>query len=253
MSTIWLIENDFILRDSLAEVFRYGKFNVSTFKNGYEAWKELKSGKMPDLVITDLFMPLMDGLELTEKIKSTPKLSNIPVILAASNVLVSKKLKDLELEADAIIEQPIETDLLLETIQLALEAKITHSTQKLNFPSKLGTISRDNRFMLRLNNVSNTYLQEVDFDELATTLNQSKSTLERKIRRITGLSLNQYFKQYRLELAKVLIISDNGNMSEIADRTGFTSLSYFSQAFKNHFDYSPREVKRLYQYQIATV
>jgi signal transduction histidine kinase/DNA-binding response OmpR family regulator len=222
------------------------KYEILVAKNGAEAW-DIVRRDLPDLVISDIMMPVMDGLELTRNIKTDMKTCHIPVILLTAKVSVENKLDGLEAGADSYIPKPFnEKHLQLRVKKLIeLRSKMNdhyrdhHSFE--NFENPIGRL--DKRFLDRTASVieDNILSQEFGVEELSKEIGISRVHLYRKIKQLTGLSVSEYVRAVKLNKARGLMGRGGMSISEIAYTSGFTSPSYFTKCFKNQYDISPSE------------
>jgi signal transduction histidine kinase/DNA-binding response OmpR family regulator/ABC-type xylose transport system substrate-binding protein len=222
------------------------KYEIGVARNGVEAW-EIVRKDLPDLVISDVMMPMMDGLELTRNIKTDMKTCHIPVILLTAKVSVENKLDGLEAGADSYIPKPFnEKHLQLRVKKLIeLRKKLNehyrdhHSFENLESP--IGRL--DKRFLDRSASfiMDNILSQEFGVEELSKEIGISRVHLYRKIKQLTGLSVSEYIRSVKLNKAKALMQNGGMTVSEIAYASGFTSPSYFTKCFKNQYEMSPSD------------
>jgi signal transduction histidine kinase/ligand-binding sensor domain-containing protein/DNA-binding response OmpR family regulator len=199
----------------------------------------------PDLVISDVMMENMDGIQFCRSLKSTPEISHIPVILMTALASVENKLTGYKVGADDYITKPFEPELLkirVRNILGNIENAKMGFRNNLNVSAKELTISKiDEDFMQQVillleKNIDNS---EFDIDSFCKNIGVSSSQLYRKIKSITGLSPNEFIRTYRLKKAAHLITESNLNISEIAYKVGFNDALYFSKCFKKQFGTTP--------------
>lgn len=241
MEHILIVEDDLNLQETLLDIFELKGFQVSSADNGKEAIEAIEYEK-PSLIISDVMMPVMDGFELVEHLKKNSSTELIPVILLTANAMMEAKLKGLEYGATDYITKPFEArELVLKVANILKERKkLTQSI--LTTPALDEPISEDEAFLRNLRNVVDEHLDtpKLSVDKLAGLLFISKSTLQRRIKRIAGKNANEFVNDYKMECAKQMLENRVGNASEVAKRVGFSSLSYFSQSFKKHYGVNPK-------------
>lgn len=223
-----------------------GDFNTLLAANGEEALNILKERKV-DLVISDIMMPVMDGCELCNVIKTDVNYCHIPVILLTAAVGVETRIQSLKVGADSYIEKPFSIELLRASIASIFKNREIAFKQFTDSPLSAyrGTAQNtvDNDFMNRLHDEVMKRLAdpELSTETLTTVLGTSKSTLYRKIKANTGLNINEYIRLCRLKEAAEMLASHKYRINEVAYLVGFTSPSYFTSSFQKQFNVSPSE------------
>jgi DNA-binding response OmpR family regulator len=240
---ILIVEDNSELREFLSD-YLSPDYQILNAENGYEGLKICQS-ENPDLVISDVMMENMDGIQFCKSLKSTPEISHIPVILMTALASVENKLTGYKVGADDYITKPFEPELLKIRVKNILgniqKAKMGFRNN-LNVSAKELTISKiDEDFMQQVillleKNIDNS---EFDIDSFCKNIGVSSSQLYRKIKSITGLSPNEFIRTYRLKKAAHLITESNLNISEIAYKVGFNDALYFSKCFKKQFGTTP--------------
>lgn len=244
MNTLLIVEDDLNLRDTLVDIFELRGFNVKTAGDGLEAWHSTNQHTF-DVIISDVMMPKMDGFELLQKLKEQTNTALIPVIMLTANTLIESKLLGLEYGANDYITKPFEArELVLKVINLIkmrkkLKEFIVNTTPVIDEPSEGDLFMKQ----LKKHLAGNLENPDMTLDSLAADMFQSKSTLQRKIKKATGKTPNQYIREYRLECAKQMLQQEVGNTSDIAKKVGFRSLAYFSYAFKQYFGINPSRLQ----------
>jgi len=199
----------------------------------------------PDLIITDVMMPKMDGLQLCNKLKSDFRTSHIPVIMLTAKATMDDKITGLEIGADDYIMKPFEAGELKARIKNLIEQRNRlheHFIKSglVEFEYKNIT-SVDQTFLKSVYSVINNKLSDPLFgvESMANELAVSKSLLYKKLSSLVGISPNDLIKKLRLIKAAALIESNFGNLSEIALEVGFSNPAYFSEAFKKQYGVTP--------------
>jgi signal transduction histidine kinase/CheY-like chemotaxis protein len=219
-------------------------FNLSIAQNGEEALDIIKK-QHPDIILSDVMMPIKDGLDLLKDIKTDTLLQHIPVVMFSSKSSLENRLKGLQAGADAYIGKPFNPD------ELKLILKNLSATIQKNKQDFLKNVQSEKTFDERIKS-KNEYVNKAiafvvanmdDFNysvnELASDMCISRSQLHRKLTTYTGFSTSNFIKMIRLERAKDMLLSNEGNVTEIAYSCGFNSQSYFSASFTEYFGESP--------------
>ena len=250
--TILLAEDSEEMRDYLADELAE-KYNVFVAANGADALDIIKKGKV-DLVVSDIMMPIMDGCELCNHIKNDSDLSHVPVILLTAAIGVEKRIETLEIGADGYIEKPFPIELLMSNISNLFKNREISYKQFISKPlthyNSVTASKVDEEYMDKLHDFIMKHISEPDLniENLTIQLGTSKSSLYRKLKANTGLSINEYIRVCRLKQAAELLSSQKYKINEVAFMTGFSSPSYFATCFQKQFNLSPSEfVKNLGQ------
>jgi signal transduction histidine kinase/DNA-binding response OmpR family regulator/ligand-binding sensor domain-containing protein len=227
------------LRDSLHELYRIeeavdGKAGLA---------RALETG--PELVLTDLMMPQMDGLELCQELKSREESSHIPIILLTAKDTLEDRIVGLETGADDYIAKPFHMDELRSRIA-NLIAQREHLRERFAReitlePSEITVNSRDEAFLNRALEVVESHLKEEDFglQDFRQEMHMSRSNLARKLQALTGQSPTEFIRTIRLKRAAQLLGQDFGNVTQVAMEVGFNNISYFNRSFKACFGVAP--------------
>ncbi|SFU59418.1 Signal transduction histidine kinase [Pustulibacterium marinum] len=224
-------------------------YNVLLAKNGDEAWKLLEKNEV-QLVVSDVMMPIKNGISLCKDIKKTEKTSHIPVILLTAKSALNAKIEGLESGADAYITKPFSMDYLLVQISNLIENRRTilghFSSSPLAHLKSLATSNTDKSFLSKLDKVIEENLkdQSLNVDKLADCMNMSRSTLYRSIKEISDLSPNELINLSRLKKAAHLIKTTNMKIYEVAEMVGYKSQTSFGRNFQKHFGMTPTEFEK---------
>ena len=219
-------------------------YNVLIAGNGSEALEQLKKESI-QLIISDVMMPVMDGFSLLRSVKTDIEFSHIPVILLTAKNTMQARLEGLELGADAYIDKPFSTNLLMAQISNLLSNR--DNIRKFYFNSPIANMKSmaytkaDEGFLEKLNEIINENIgnPELDVNMIADLMHLSRPTLYRKIRAISDLTPNDLIKISRLKKAAELLLQGNMKIYEISEAVGFSSQSYFWSAFIKQFGMSP--------------
>lgn len=240
---VLIVEDNPDFRLYLAEMLSKD-FNIFTATNGKAAVEKLEQKKV-DLIISDVMMPVMDGCELCNFVKSEMEYSHIPVILLTAAVGMETRIETLEVGADGYIEKPFPVELLQATISNLFKNReiAYHQFSKSPLSHYKGAPANkvDEDFMSRLHNVMMDRIADsnLGINDLSAAMSISTSTLFRKIKANTGLNINEYIRISRLKRAAELLATGNYRVNEVADMVGFSSSSYFSSNFQKQFNMSP--------------
>lgn len=222
------------------------EYTVLTATNGKEALQALDSNFV-NLVVSDVVMPLMDGFELCKIIKSEVGYSHIPIILLTAKTNLQSKIEGMELGADSYIEKPFSPEYLL-----AVVSNLINNREKLrqNFAKSpfvavntMALTKADEEFIKKLNEIilSNLSNQEFSMDDIADSLNMSRSSFYRKMKGVLDLTPNEYLRLERLKRAAQLLKEGESRINEICYMVGFNSSSYFSKCFQKQFGVLPKD------------
>lgn len=228
------------LKSSMLEYFAH----TYVAKDGKQAF-ELIGQRMPDIIVSDVMMPRMNGFELCSAIKKDINISHIPVILLTAYSHTDNMSIGYKLGADAFIAKPFEMDILLSLIvnQLKLRNSIKEK-YKNNQNVSLQDITfsnADEAFLKRLNEFLNEHLAEEKLDVafISTHIGVSRSLLFNKIKALTGMGIIDYVNKLRIDKAAHLLIHSSMNITEISEMVGFSTPRYFSKVFKDMKEMTP--------------
>ena len=248
--TILVVEDSAEMRRYLSKEIS-AEYNVLIAANGSDALEILRKEKI-DLVISDIMMPIMDGCELCNIIKTDSDLSHVPIILLTAAVGVETRIETLESGADGYIEKPFPIELLMSNINNLFRNKEISYKQFISKPlthyNSVTTNKVDQNYMDKVHEYIMKHISEPDLniESLTMQIGTSKSSLYRKLKANTGLSINEYIRLCRLKQAAELLSSQKYKINEVAFMTGFSSPSYFATCFLKQFNITPSEfVKNL--------
>lgn len=241
-----------LIVDDNAELRKYLKselgqsFKILIAKNGQEGI-EMALRYYPDIIISDVIMPEKDGYQLCEEVKTNLKLSHIPVILLTAKGAIEDQLKGIKTGADDFIVKPFNTGLLKAKVKHLIASReqlIKKYSTEINLLSEEATInSVDRNFLKEVNQYIVEHLNDPDLsvEQVGEKMAISRSQLYRKIKALSGISVNEYIRSVRLETAKKYITSKQFSINEVVYKVGFSSPSYFSKCYKEHFGVLPSE------------
>lgn len=247
--TVLLVDDNHNLTDFLSKELKSLFKAIYIAHDGREAF-EIAQKQVPDIIVSDVMMPVMNGYELCKAVKENIGISHIPVILLTARNDEQSRLYGYKIGADAYLGKPFEIDTLVKIIQNRLynrEQTKEHYQHIGNFPQPLeSTFSQaDETFLLKFNkliseNISNPSL---DIPFICREIGMSKTSLYNKLKAITDMGANDYINKFRLEQAITLIKTTDLTFTEISDQIGFTTLRYFSTAFKQYTGLTPTQYK----------
>lgn len=204
---------------------------------------------IPDIIVSDVMMPVMDGFALLESLKKDLRTSHIPVVLLTARADVASRLSGLERGADAYLAKPFhKTELLVELKKLIGLRKILqarYASTELPPPSSDQAIQQEDAFMQKVREILEIHLSDEDFGipQLCRALAMSRAQLYRKFDALTDLPVQQYMRNLRLRKAKILLETTRLNVTEVAQEVGFKNLSHFSRSFSETFGRAPSDVR----------
>lgn len=243
--TLLVIEDNVELRNFIIESFEQ-HYRVLQAKNGLDGL-EIALEQLPDLIISDVMMPEMDGLELCRRIKSDERINHIPVILLTARAAYIHQINGYEKGADAYITKPFSIQILALNVKNILGTKEA-TRQKfvrdiLLNPEPVKVETPDDRFLAKLMKVIEENIDNSEFDVTALTVEvgMSKTVLYKKVQAITNLSVADLIKTVRLKQAAYLLEQNQMGIAEIAFAVGFNDRKYFSKEFKKQYEMSPSE------------
>jgi CheY-like chemotaxis protein len=202
---------------------------------------------IPDLVISDIMMPGTDGYELCRTLKKDIKTSHIPVILLTAKASEESIIEGLETGADDYITKPFSTRILearvKNLIELRRQLHIKMNREMTLQPAEISVSSMDQKFLKELQEMIEKNLADPGFnvEQLANKLYMSQSTLYRKILALTGETVTEFIRSYRLKRAAQLLKARFGNVTEVAFEVGFSNTAYFTKCFKKKFHRLPSQ------------
>lgn len=242
---ILLVEDNDELRSFLKEVLQK-KYIVYEAVNGKQGF-DMALDTIPDLIVSDVMMPVMNGIELCRLVKAAFETSHIPFLFLSAKDALEAKLEGMESGADYYIAKPVSIDLLLLTIHNLFEQKhklkLRYTKDYYAEATELVHSSQDKVFIDKLIKLieANIHSSEMDVDYLCNHMFTSRSKLYQKIKSISGQSIVEFIRTIRLKKAAYIMTHEDVTQNEIVDRIGIQSLSYFQKAFKKEFGKTPSQ------------
>ena len=243
--TILIIEDNFELRTYLKNIL-LSSYRIVTAPNGKQG-VETALTVLPDLIISDIMMPQMDGFEVCNQIKNNILSSHIPVILLTALSDTDKKIGGYSSGADAYITKPFDEKVLLAQIENLIRSRAklreVFSVSDSEWANGMAHLNSDKLLIEKAGSIVEQHLNDKNFvvDQLAAKLNISTSSLYRKLKALTNQSPTEFVRYIRLKKALKLMTDGNTNVEEIGYIIGFNSHSYFTSSFKKQFGKTPSE------------
>jgi len=223
------------------------QFKIEVAHNG-QAGLQQALESTPDIIVSDIMMPGMDGFELCHKLKNDYRTSHIPIILLTAKADLPSRIRGLEEGADAFVVKPFNQHELFVRITklLELRRRLRERYAGGALPSEkhaCTSIQREDQFMRKLTECIRKNLPDENFDvpALCTEMAMSKSQLYRKFKALTNMSAAKYIRKLRMQRARHLLLTSSLNITEISWEVGIKTLSTFSEIFKDEFGQSPSE------------
>ncbi len=244
---VLIVEDNKEVREYIREIL-VKDYCVEEAINGEQGVRKAEK-IIPDLIISDIMMPRMDGNQLTRILKNEEKTSHVPIILLTAKGEQESRIEGLETGADDYLTKPFDTEELKVRIKNLIEnrRKLQEKFKKdglisIRNVNQFGRL--DQNFIDKINKVIYNHLSEEEFsiENLGNEVNMSRSQVHRKLTALTGKSPSLYMRSLRLAKARELILEQTGNISEIAYSVGFSSPAYFTRCFKEEFGLPPSEI-----------
>lgn len=242
--TILIVEDNDEIRQLLRNYIG-SDYKIVESADGREGW-ETAIELLPDLIICDVMMPIMDGLELTKKLKKDERTSHIPIILLTAKSSHMHQMEGMEMGADSYVTKPFSMELLKLNVRNLLQSRANMRQkfcQQVNLQPQNITVSTvDHTFMTKIIQCVEDRMADQDFGvpELSVQIGMSQPVLYKKIRAITDLSVNDFIKSIRLKKAEQLLSQKVHNISEVSYLVGFNDPKYFSREFRKQYGQTPR-------------
>lgn len=233
------------LKDALKDKFK----KIYQAEDGVEALRMIKQ-QQPDIIVSDVMMPQMNGYQLCKEIKENLNISHIPVILLTARADSESQLLGYKLGADAYLAKPFEMEMLLSVIQNQVKNREYiksryRGNQFVLSPQETTFSNADEQFMIKLNEMIDQHLSQPNLDVkfLTDQMAMSRTSLYNKIKELTGMGANDYINRRRIDKATVLLIQSDISITEISEQVGFTYQRYFSTLFKEMKGVTPSQFR----------
>lgn len=226
-----LLRNDYILEKAY---------------DGLEGLEKANS-LIPDLIISDLMMPKMDGIKLCENLKANEKTNHIPIIILTAKTAFEHKIEGLSTGADAYLTKPFRKEELYIRLKKLNESRIILQKKFSQFSliEKPQELKKENSFLHKIHSVIEENMNNSQFnvEELANQMHMSRMQLHRKLKAVSDRTSSNYIRSYRLHKSKPQLSDLNFTISEVAWAVGFNDVNYYSRSFQKEFGMSPKEYR----------
>jgi ligand-binding sensor domain-containing protein/signal transduction histidine kinase/DNA-binding response OmpR family regulator len=245
LPVILIIEDNTELRTYLVSILNE-EYQIAEAPDG-ETGLMLAAEKNPDLIISDIIMPKVSGIELCKRIKGDIATSHIPVILLTSKDTIENQIEGIEIGADTYITKPFNVTHLLASVKNLIETRRRlfqrFSQEVYLLPKEVTTNKYDQKFLEHAIEYISTNIENEDIsvEGLAASLTMNRSNVYRKIKALTGQSATEFIRTIRLKMAIKYLEAGEYNISEISYKVGINSPAYFTKCFKEHFGKLPSE------------
>ncbi len=236
----------FYLKDNLKSAYQ-----ILEGSNGQNAW-EIALKELPDLIVSDIMMPVMDGLELCRKIKTDNRTSHIPVILLTAKTTDQQKYEGLETGADDYITKPFNFEVLELRIKNLIDQRkrlrqYFHQNIELQ-PTDISITSLDDKFLKKIKEITEKNMQDPNFsvEKLSSEFGISRAHLYNKLLSLTGKTPIEYIRILRIRRAAQLLEKSQLTVMEIAYKVGFNDPRYFTKHFKSEYNMTPSQYAKKY-------
>lgn len=240
---VLIIDDNNGMRAYLRSILK-DRYNVSEAADGRQGLEKARR-EVPKLIVCDVMMPVMDGLEFTRQLKEDIATSHIPVVLLTARSLPEQREKGYETGADSYLTKPFSGQVLLSRIDNLLRSRTLlrslFSGDKAEAAEEERLCSQDKTFVTRLREIIQQHLADSDFsvERLGEEIGLSRVQVYRKVKVLTGKTPVELLRKARLMKARTMVTTTDRSIAEIAYATGFTSPSYFNKCFKDEFGVSP--------------
>ena len=251
--SILIVEDNDELRSFLSNVLSEN-YKIHLAANGQEGLDAVRK-QSPDLIVSDVMMPVMDGLEMVRQLKADPTFCHTPIILLTAKSALEDRIAGLEQGIDDYVTKPFSASYLKVKIQNLLTKRkqwqelyrktLLQKGQPEFYPAELHITSYDQEFMKRLLDFIEANMSDINLkiEQLADAMNLSRAVFYTKLKAISGLSPIDFLRDIRIKRACQLIASGNYTISQVAYMTGFKDPKFFSRTFRKIMNCSPTEYK----------
>lgn len=251
MSTVLIVDDNADIRAYLRTILQ-DKYQVNEAADGQQGLA-IANEIVPDLIVSDVMMPVMNGLEFCQRVKSGTATSHIPVILLTARALSQHQIEGYESGADAYITKPFSADVLLARIGNLLKSRLvlknlfgagnnSDNEETIETPQ---VIQKEDTFLIKFRDFIEKNIADSDLsvETIGAELGLSRVQLYRKMKALTGQSPVELLRTARLQKGRELLQTTDKNVSEVAYEVGFTAPSYFTKCFKDEFGISPSDLQ----------
>jgi DNA-binding response OmpR family regulator len=240
-----IVEDNPEMRAYIRRCLGEDRYRITEAADGQQGIEKAQ-GLIPDLIISDVMMPKQDGFAVTRAIRRNVRTSHIPLVLLTAKTTLESRLTGLQRGADAYLTKPFSPrELVLRTEKLIeIRRLLQQRYQSGSPPAEADTYGQEDAFISTLHNYVLAHIDETDLsgDRIGQHFGMSRIHLYRKLKALTDQSITEFVKAVRLQKAYELLQQGQGNVSEVAYQTGFSSLSHFSRSFKQAYGITPSQV-----------
>ena len=247
--SLLIVEDKQDLREFLKNALKDKFKKIYQAENGLVALEVIKQ-QQPDIIVSDVMMPQMNGYQLCKEIKENLNISHIPVILLTARADSESQILGYKLGADAYLPKPFEMEMLLSVIQNQMRNREYiksryRGNQFILSPQEATFSNADEQFMIKLNEMIDQNLSQPDLDVkfLTAQMAMSRTSLYNKIKELTGMGANDYINRRRIDKAIILLTQSDMSITEISEQVGFTYQRYFSTLFKEMKGMTPSQFR----------
>ncbi|WP_025762053.1 hybrid sensor histidine kinase/response regulator transcription factor [Dyadobacter tibetensis] len=244
--TLLIIEDNTELRTFTKEAFK-DKYNILEAEDGVRGL-DMTKAHLPDLILCDVMMPVMDGLELCRQIKADARISHIPILLLTAKSGIPNIIEGLEMGADDYLVKPYDLAVLELKVSNLIKVRSLLRDNNSSYlePGDLPLNDVDGEFILKLKNLTIDNLANPKFgvNEIALQSGISVSVLYKKLKVLTGMTVNDFVKVLRMKRAMQLLETGLHNVNEVATAVGYNDTKYFSREFKKIYGKNPNEIRK---------
>ncbi len=232
----------------ISEEFK-SNYRIIKVSDGNTAYK-MSINEIPDIIISDIMMPGMDGVELCRRLKTDDRTSHIPIILLTASSSEESTLEGLQNGADDYIPKPFNTSILKARVFNIYQSRLLLRRKFIKDPeasvNEISPSIHDERFLKNAYEIVEKYLVDPNFNiqMFSSEIGMSRAQLYRKINAVSGQSVNEFIRIVRLKKAADLLANSQSTISEIVEKVGFNSFAYFTKSFKDYFGVTPSKYKR---------
>lgn len=244
-SLILIVDDNPEIADFISQTLNR-KYRCEVAHNG-KMGLEMARKDSPDLIVADVMMPIMDGLEMSSRIKKNIPTSTIPIILLTAKDDKNTEMESISLNVDAFIPKPFDPDLLLSRIEQLLNSKQQIENrlriETITTPKAIEATSPDEKFLSEIIGIIEDKIADPDLNvnTLSTVSSVGSKQLYRKLKQLTGMSPVEYIRSIRLKKAAMLLSQNKFTISEVMYMVGFSNHSYFAKCFQQEFGKTPRQ------------
>lgn len=247
--SLLIVEDKQDLREFLKNALKDKFKKIYQAENGLVALEVIKQ-QQPDIIVSDVMMPQMNGYQLCKEIKENLNISHIPVILLTARADSESQMLGYKLGADAYLPKPFEMEMLLSVIQNQMRNREYiksryRGNQFILSPQEATFSNADEQFMIKLNEMIDQNLSQPDLDVkfLTAQMAMSRTSLYNKVKELTGMGANDYINRRRIDKAIILLTQSGMSITEISEQVGFTYQRYFSTLFKEMKGMTPSQFR----------